>query len=72
MMGKPIARSTVQSISKAELSMELVKSELKAFDELVKMNLTYDSSNSAAFDVPDYLQYIEQDDDLKESSNAAL
>ncbi len=65
--GKPIARSTLQSISEAELKMEVVKSELKIFGKTVITKLMHPSSDSEAFDVPDYLQYIKQDDDLDDS-----
>jgi hypothetical protein len=57
--GKPIARSTVQPITEAEMSTEFVKSELKTFDESVSTTLTINSDNSDAYAIPDYLQYID-------------
>jgi hypothetical protein len=63
--GKPIARSTVAPITDAELSMQIIKEDLKNFDNRIITKLSTDSNDIEDFDLPDYLQYSEQDDNFE-------
>ncbi len=59
--GKLIARSTVQPIPDAEISPNSVKAELKAFDKSINTKLPSNRKDLEGFEVPDYLQYIDSD-----------
>jgi len=66
--GVPIARSTVQPISKADRDSEEVKSELKELDAAITSKLVsqaeMDESERDVVVIPDYLRHHDDDDDV--------
>jgi hypothetical protein len=57
--GKPIARSTVQPITEADMMTEAVNLELQSFNETISLKLTQDVVQSKDIDLPDYLGYFD-------------
>ncbi len=70
--GKPIARSTVQPISDAEMATDVVKAELVAFDESITEKISKNFEELRDMDIPDYLRYLDDSDDPQETPHYDL
>jgi hypothetical protein len=57
----------VQPITEADLNTHVVKEELRNFNDKVAEELSSDPSNTENLDLPDYLQYIEGDEDTEDN-----